>query len=221
MTEVEWTTSNKARKMLQSIMNNPIISNRKLRLFACACVRSVWDLLENEKSRYAVQMSEKFADGLISSEELEKARHEAQQLCSYVTANALKTDAEKANVVAWIAYFCTRQTWGSAYQAALIEAWNPGKSVQANLLRDIMGNPLHPTEINSKYITPTVTSLAISAYNKRDTQTGHLDRSRLSILADALEDQGDNILYPLICHLRNPEKHVRGCWALDTVLRKK
>jgi hypothetical protein len=42
---------------------------------------------------------------------------------------------------------------------------------------------------------------------------GHLDPTRLSILAGALEEAGCAILG----HLRGPGPHVRGCRALDTV----
>ena len=37
-------------------------------------------------------------------------------------------------------------------------------------------------------------------------------------LADALEDAGADAT--LLAHLRQPGKHVRGCWALDLILGK-
>jgi hypothetical protein len=43
MTEQEWLTCTDPRPMLEFLRDKA--SNRKLRLFACACVRRAWHLL--------------------------------------------------------------------------------------------------------------------------------------------------------------------------------
>lgn len=54
-------------------------SERKLGLFSCACARhpSIWALLTDSRSRQAVEVAERFADGLATSEELQVSWHKA------------------------------------------------------------------------------------------------------------------------------------------------
>src|SRR5438552_8254367 len=64
MTEVEWQRCTGPRKMLTFVAQKA--SERKLRLFACACCRSVWHLFGDEWSPAAVEMAERYADGSIT-----------------------------------------------------------------------------------------------------------------------------------------------------------
>ena len=50
-----------------------VLTDRELRLYACWCVRKVWHLLPDERSRTAVEVSERFARGTATAEELAAA----------------------------------------------------------------------------------------------------------------------------------------------------
>ena len=102
----------------------------------------------------------------------------------------------------------------AARQAALageVLRWDAERAAQADLLRDIFGNPF----LAAPVIDPTgvsrrgggVAELARDIYDARAFD-------RLPSLADVLEAGGGG--HPtLTAHLRAPGPHVRGCWALD------
>src|SRR5262249_4100231 len=77
MTEAEWLGNTDLNSMIEFLGDR--VSPRKLRLFACACCRRVWDLLHEPASRQAVVVAELYADGLATREELIAARNEAVQ----------------------------------------------------------------------------------------------------------------------------------------------
>jgi hypothetical protein len=72
-----WLESGDPDRMLRALGHAE--SERKLRLFAAACCRRVWPLLRDERSRRAVEVAERHADGLASAEELQAARREARE----------------------------------------------------------------------------------------------------------------------------------------------
>jgi hypothetical protein len=72
MTEAEWLVSDCPYSMFQFIRGR--VSTRKLRLFACACCRLIWEWLPDERSRKAVEVAERYADGSAPKEEVSAAQ---------------------------------------------------------------------------------------------------------------------------------------------------
>jgi hypothetical protein len=87
------------------------------------------------------------------------------------------------------------------------------------LLREIFGNPFRPVSVRPAWLAwndGAVPRLARAAYEERSLPAGTLDRARLAVLADALEEAG--CADPdILSHLRGGP-HVRGCWAIDLLL---
>jgi hypothetical protein len=94
-----------------------------------------------------------------------------------------------------------------------VENWSESFATECNLLRDIFGNPFRPVAFDPAWRTSDGLLLARGIYEERAFD-------RMPILADALQDAGCNS-DDILNHLRDPQvAHVRGCWALDSVLGK-
>ena len=99
--------------------------DKALRLFACDCVRDVWHLLTDERSRKAVEVAEAFAVGDASVEELAGAARDAAAAAWDATA-AAAADAwaawDAAADDAWAAD-ATAAAWAAAAAADAWDAW--------------------------------------------------------------------------------------------------
>ncbi len=251
MTEAEWISSEDPAAMLRLYttdempwphgMPAPIVSDRKLRLFSCACRRQVpglewgmasdkWGFVEEHPERPIIANNDP-SNGAIPA--IEHAR----------------------------LFLSEHLSPGS----------KPPPAAAAASLRDLIGNPFRPVTLPTScpWVTPAAVSLAQAAYGQRQRpclqfgygpgeyhhlcarcqgrgtiDDGTLDNARLAVLSDALEEAGcDNIL--LLWHLRTGREcvgcgrrrdkewtcvwcgsaaapraapHYRGCWAVDLVL---
>src|SRR5438093_417452 len=103
MTEAKWLTCADPHSMLEFLRTGSRVSDRKLRLFGCACVRRIWHLLTDEQSRRAVEMSEGFADGLVSERKRRGELRRTPRGSPQDTFNPLASSAENrlANALEW------------------------------------------------------------------------------------------------------------------------
>jgi hypothetical protein len=215
MTEQEWLDCADPQPMLEFLRWKA--SDRKLRLFAVACCRTIWHLLPDECSKQAVTIADLFADGLATREKLAAARIGAEVVVGLgrtAARGAARVAVDDAAHSAWCAYRCAAWSKGKhisspkAYRAVVSDALKD----QTLLLRDTISNPFRPVALDPAWLTPAVVQMAQVIYEDRTF-------NRLPELADALQESGcDN--EEILSHCRQPGEHVRGCWVLDLVLGK-
>lgn len=70
MMEAEWQSCIDPQQMLAFLEGRT--TTRQLRLFACGCCRRIWHLISDPRSREAVEVGERLADGLGSDEERDR-----------------------------------------------------------------------------------------------------------------------------------------------------
>src|SRR5262245_30984467 len=68
MTEAEWVQSENPNQMLYQVEDH--VTNRKKRLFSCACLRHVPAIIGSKLIRRAVETCERYADKLATRDEL-------------------------------------------------------------------------------------------------------------------------------------------------------
>jgi hypothetical protein len=218
MTETEWLNSTDPSAMLAFLEAGGTTSDRRYRLFACACCRRIWDLLTDEESRKAVEVAEGYAEGLADDARLESAWKAA----AYAADHADESDAPSSacNATDSDPWGAARHASFCAAQAAAVDTTGE-RSLQCDLLRDIIGNPLRPLpslDGAPDWNDGLIVRLAEAAHDNRHLPSGHLEPARLAVLADALEEAGADP--ELTDHLRGAGPHVRGCFVVDLLLGK-
>jgi hypothetical protein len=254
VTEAEWLTAADPGPMLEFLDGK--LSDRKLRLFACAWCRhscprltaaagprgkgswaeaAAWSLAE---CRGALDVAERFADGLASDAERAAAHATATDwaggwmsydlLLYYEAMAAATANAAPGRAAAFLPpgqpYLAGPK--GQAFHAA-------DRALQADILREVVGNPFRPVAVDSSWRTPAVVRLAQEIYDRRAFD-------RLPALAHALQEAGcrDRAVlshcrmwqtrwrhsWPVQLVLgpgRSFRRHVRGCWLVDALLDRR
>src|SRR5690349_5459647 len=75
MTEEQWLTSVDPEPMRTFLRNKS--QERKMRLWACSCCRRIWHLVTEHRCHHALEVAERYADGLATIAELDQAHRDA------------------------------------------------------------------------------------------------------------------------------------------------
>jgi hypothetical protein len=260
MTETEWRTSTDPDAMLDFLLGKSRggvltwlglrrpretgqlrTSERKLRLYACACCRRIWDFMPDRRSREAVEVSEQYADGLANKEELLTAFQaalevirslppepqlplamtlapgadfqEAPRLAAYAASALAAPPAIDALVPVAVTWVMRTAMAMAANGEENWAATAVGAASRVRLLRDIFGNPFRTIAIEPAWLAWQDGTVPKIAQAVYDAY--HFEE--LPILADALEEAGcENS--EILAHCREQTEHVRGCWVVDRLL---
>jgi hypothetical protein len=243
MTEAEWLACEDARAMV-GYAARPM-SERQLKLFACACCRRVEHLLLFETSRTALVTVEEAAEGLIPEVDVGSAGCEAHdtELRIEAVIDGGESDEEVSDTIAQC---------GADGRAVLQAARAAAAIADSHLVRHSLPHVLGSTAAAAAWSTASGTYDPAAGLAEQKDQVRVLrdifgnpfrpvafapewrtgtavtlarqmyesrDFGAMAILADALQDAGcdsDEVLR----HCREPGTHVRGCWVCDLVLGK-
>jgi hypothetical protein len=199
VTAAEWDAADHWRPLVDAAADR-----RPWRVWRLACAAMVRDARRFQFVKPvadAVALAERFADGLVEPDVVAAAQLQLRHSWDGTELPLLLTPtATRGDVLATAVARRLDQTDG-----------DPGR--RAAVLREVLGNPFRPVRWDAAWDTRTVHALAGAAYAAGDF-------SRLTVLADALDDAGCDS-EELLAHLRGPGPHARGCWALDTVLGRR
>ncbi len=245
MTEQEWAKGADPRPMFEYLRvargaARRAAGRRKMRLFACACLRGIWHLLRQPPSRTAVMVAEAFADGDAGEQGLRRAYEAAGEALVGESREFGKSpywqSAEAATHVATRRFdggdhpSVIHASFGAANAWAIEQGQGPPSperqrrraqalkerhKLHADWLRDIFGNPFRPVRLDPAWLAwkgGTIRQAAQAVYQERAFE-------RLPLLADMLEDAGCSDV-DILDHCRGPGPHVRGCWVVDLLLGK-
>jgi hypothetical protein len=144
--ETAWSTCDRSDWMVWLLRRLKYDDAKAYRLYACWCVRNtpladgrkVWDLLTDPRSRNAVEVAERFANGGATAEKLREARCAAAD-ATYATYAAYAAYA--AAYAAADAAAAADATYAAAYAAAYAtyaDARKIAHKIQAQQLREMV-----------------------------------------------------------------------------------
>jgi hypothetical protein len=214
MTEQEWLACDDPQTMLNYWGTNA--TNRKLRLFGCACCRRAWDLIEDPRLWEAIETLERVADRTVKDKERVRVSRISLEI-------AQGSPNQRHALVGWELFAISRRVIRpavdrpgedvagafapSAQRKLLFKEKRRERQRQTVVLRHIFGNPFRPYPAPPSW-PATVVQLAESLYAGQDCAFA---------LHDALLEAGHAELAE---HFRQETWHPKGCWVVDLILGK-
>ena len=202
---------------------------RASRMYLLACARRVWERLPLV-SRVILEMAEPIAE----RETVEEAVRDAvRQLAENLThcrgeEDELRELERRLKLIDWPQDRRARETRSfdpTTWTALAHLVYFPFASTTPHyrritpefhsleLLRDVFGNPIRKIAFDPTWLDQNVSGIARGMYVNRDF-------SPMPVLADALQDAGCENTH-IIEHCQSGCEHVRGCWVIDGLLRKR
>jgi hypothetical protein len=247
MTESDWLTGTDFAEHAR--FADETLSARRRRLLAVAFCRAAGDLIDHPELLDALAVTERYADGRATPADIERVRHRCRVVAqeafdtyaTHVDRGLIDQFRPSPGVgrhvlseLAWAVAYAAgavveAAAVGGRVAAAAVEArtgvvlmvpvpgaeFDRATAAQAALMRSVVwevaGNPFRAIDFGP-WRTDTAVLLAKQMYESREF-------GAMPILADALQDAGcdaDDVLR----HCREGERHVRGCWVVDSVLGK-
>jgi hypothetical protein len=244
--EPQWQTACWPTTLLAAMRGRASI--RKLRLFAVACCRRVWQLIFDPTIRCAVEVAERFADGLATESEREAVACRAGRTPVFHMFAPPPPRPPEALVApdqhaAWAAVYA----YASGYTSEEPDAHAATAAGQAALAVRAQRSGVRGLGSIDDSLIPDAHECAAQAHLMRDIfgnpfhlividpswlawREGVVARlataiyeerrfAEMPILADALEDAGCTES-SILAHCREGKAHVRGCWVVDLLLSK-
>jgi hypothetical protein len=242
MTEADWFASSDPDAMLDFLQPN--VTDRKTRLFACACCRNHWNWLVCNSSRRVVEEVERYADGSADHTKLADAKKEARRALRRIPDSHLYAAEAAASLASGrrIAHACRkvaalmrkqRGLWTpvpNAYRGRILEvsehhaakaAWDDACEAmekKEGKQQTILLREILGNPFRHVALNPACFAPSVVSLAYRIYQMQSFDR--LPELAVLLRHAGCAEL-ELLAHCRESRDHVLGCWGLDLLLGKR
>jgi hypothetical protein len=220
MTEQDWL---KAEHPYEMIYHQGCRSARKRRLLACACARRVSRLAPpRDVFNTAVEVSERYADGLVTDADLKAVRRVASKRYNELSEVLSESAESAAQAFCWtlekefthfkMAIEDAQTAVAARRRSQWGEALHREARAQCRLVVEIFG----PLPFRRVTIDPAVLRWKDGTVRRlaEDIYTG-CRFDDMPILADALEDAGLGDREVLGHCRRRGAAHSRGCWVLD------